>query len=152
MENEMRGVGSTLHCYDRNYYRPDLCPREPRIKSVPDVIDFNHSLARLEPILLFAGFNIGEARIIIALLIYERLGARDLLRLTGMKQSAVSRSLDTLNYHGHLLVRVGKDKGRPYQVYSLKYTPKEVVAMMKDRLKEREDDLDVLMDVLELSE
>lgn len=106
---------------------------------------YNQSLARLESILVFAGYNIGEARIVLALMVYERLSAKDLIDVTGMKQSAVSRALDNLGYHGHLSIGVGKDKGRPYQVYSLKDSPSEVVMTMKRVLDERVDDLKVLM-------
>ena len=153
--DKMRGVRTaSLICIaerqkPRCLYNPDICTRKAIFDNLDGPIDrdsINAALLDLEHALLLTDLTPCEVRIIICLSIYSGLTHMELQNLTGMKQSAVSRTVSRLTKRGLVYSRIGKkyEVGRPYQLVSVAFSFNDVVKFVSQHVDSCRSGLDYL--------
>ena len=134
----------------RKCYNPEVCPREVNFVEGTDVDAVNRALRSMEHVLASTTLSKCEIRIIICLSIYRGLTHQDLQNLTGMKQSAVSRSITRLTKKKLVYSRIGKkyEVGRPYQLVVLNFAVDELIDLINNQIHTYRYDMDYLLSSL----
>lgn len=134
----------------RKFYNPEVCPREVNFVEGTDVDAVNRALRSMEHVLASTTLSKCEIRIIICLSIYRGLTHQDLQNLTGMKQSAVSRSITRLTKKKLVYSRIGKkyEVGRPYQLVVLNFAVDELIDLINNQIHTYRYDMDYLLSSL----
>ena len=127
------------------YYDPEKCDRHSPYEHI-DKDKLNLALHYLETILSSTSLSIIEVRVLVCLIAYDGMTSKNLMDITGMKQSLVSRAIRSLKERDLIESRSAKTPvaGRPYVIYTLAFKRHLIFEWIKTMEEDIVEEMDLL--------